>query len=149
MKSVKPSLIGSAALASVAGLLVLAGCGGSGTAQSGASPPSSMGSGRVLANHPFTITINPARGTREHVTDANFAVQPGVPVQITVVNLTRRPHTLTAPELGTSVYIRPATSQAARKTTFTLKANRYGVFRWYCVLPCGHDMSGNVYAIIG
>lgn len=143
MKPTKPFLIAVAGAGALA-LLLLAGCGGGGTDNSSAGRPAAT-NGPVLANHPFTIAITRAF---EHVSGPNMAVQPGVPVRVTIVNYTHRAHTLTAPALGVSVFIRATTMHAASRTTFTLTANKYGVFRWYCVLPCGGDMSGHIYAII-
>jgi hypothetical protein len=152
MRLVKPLLTGLAGF-SVAGLvLVGSGVGGAAAATASAGQPvatNGAGNGPVLANHPFSIAIYPRGIRHEHVLSANFAVQPGVPVKITVVNYTRRPHTLTVPGLDSSFLIRAGRSGAPVKTSFSFTADKYGVFRWHCALPCGGDMSGYVYAIIG
>jgi hypothetical protein len=147
MKVAKSLLIG----ASVLGIGAL-GSGGAALASSTSSQPvraRDVSSPPVLANHPFSIAIYPNGRRREHVVGANFAVQPGVAVRITIVNYTQRPHTLTTPGLGTSFLIRAGTANAPVRTTFSFVGNKYGVFRWRCLLPCGQDMSGYVYAIIG
>ena len=152
MRLVQPLLTGLAGL-SVAGLAAVgAGVAGAAAANASAGQPvatNSVGSGPVLANHPFSIAIHPRGSRHEHVLSANFAVQPGVPVTITVVNYTQRPHTLTVPGLGSSFFIRAGKNSAPVKTSFSFTADKYGIFRWHCALPCGGDMSGYVYAIIG
>lgn len=89
------------------------------------------------------------KGPDERVTPSNFAVQPSVPVKVIVTNFTRMAHTFTSPELGVSFYIPAGRSGAPSRTSFTFVPNKRGVFRWFCALPCGDYMGGNVYSIIG
>lgn len=140
----KGSVIGLAALGASAAL-ALSACGGGGA-------PDELGttgaSRAILGSHPITIAIYPEGSHGEHVTPGNFAVQAGVPVTITMVNHTRQPHTLTVPDLGFSVFIRPGAKASPSKTIFAFTSNKRGVFRWFCGF-CGKKMSGQIYAIIG
>ena len=127
-------------------VLALSACGSGGaqdtSTQSGATTKA------ILGSHPITITVYPEGPHGEHVSPANFAVQPGVPVTITVVNHTLQPHTLTVPDIGFGVFIRPGAKGAPSTTRFAFTSDKQGVFRWKCVF-CGRHMSGQIYAIIG
>jgi hypothetical protein len=83
----------------------------------------------------------------EHVAMANFAVRPGVPVTLTILNYTREAHTFTAPSLGLDVKIKPGSLATPSVTRFTVVAP-YGVFDWRCT-DCPVDMQGKIYAIAG
>ena len=141
----KRPVISLAALG-VGAVLVLLGCGSGGTE----STSTQIGATKaILGSHPITIAVRPEGGAHgEHVSPANFAVQPGVPVTITVVNHTLDPHTLTVPDIGFSVFIRPGVKGAPSRTRFAFTSEKRGVFRWKCVF-CGRHMSGQIYAIIG
>jgi hypothetical protein len=68
---------------------------------------------------------------------ADFLVQPGAVVRVTVYNYDEGEHTFTAPGLGTDVKI-PAGSEAKPAvTTFTFRApQKTGRYEWFCALPC-------------
>jgi len=110
----------------------------------------------VMPSQRLAITIRPAAGMNhgEHVTPMSFAVEPGLPVQVTFTNYTAKFHTFTAPGLGVSALIRPAHGSAPTKTTITFTAHGYGAFAWSCVLCPGKGgdngaaMRGNIYAIV-
>ena len=75
----------------------------------------------------------------------NFVVKAGVPFTMTVTNYDEGPHTITAPEMGLNAQIKPGNEVSKDnivpvKTTFTFTAQKKGVYRWYCALPCdeGH-----------
>lgn len=102
------------------------------------------------------ITITPS-GTpmaAERVVSENFAIQPGIPVRITLVNRTHGFHNFYIKTLGVSLVVGPAHGSTPAKATITFVARKYGVFDWTC-LTCpaehpatSHPMGGKVYAII-
>lgn len=96
------------------------------------------------------LPVTPPRGLiDERVVEPNFAVQPGVPVTLTVRNYTTTVHTFTVPGLGVSLAILPGAKGAPRTTTYTFTPNKRGVFSWYCAHCPGHMMTGTLYAIVG
>jgi hypothetical protein len=84
----------------------------------------------------------------ERVTGSNFAVRPGVPVKVVILNYTGELHSFTSPELGVNVAILPGSAAHPHRAVFTFVAHTYGRIRWYCAVPCGGYMGGNVYAIV-
>ena len=84
----------------------------------------------------------------ERVDNSNFSIRPGDAVTVTLVNYTREAHTFTAPGLGISVYVHAGSATHPTKTVFTFTAASFGTYRWFCSLPCGGYMGGNVYAIL-
>ncbi len=84
----------------------------------------------------------------------NFALAPGVPVRLTVVNYSHGFHTFTIAGLNVSALILPALGQTPQTTVVSFTPRAGGVFRWHCVIcPSGahgqrHAMSGEVYVII-
>jgi hypothetical protein len=90
----------------------------------------------------------------DRVAAPNFALAPGVPVRLTVVNFTREFHTFTIAGLRVSALIRPAVGQTPRTTIVAFTPRAGGVYTWHCVIcPSGahgrrHAMSGVVYVII-
>jgi hypothetical protein len=84
----------------------------------------------------------------ERVTGSNFAVRPGVPVRVVVLNYTDELHSFTSLELGVNVAILPGSLTHPHKAVFTFVAHTYGRISWHCGVPCGGYMGGNVYAII-
>lgn len=155
MTRAKALLIALTGVGALVAVLVLSGCGGGGASKGAANTPMSRWQPRrmVTVGHPLTtgrITIAIHRGRPGgHTSPATFAVEVGRPLTLTVVNHTMRPHMFTAPGLDVSAFIRAGTSRAPGETTFTFTPKRFGVFRWYCPLPCGDgEMSGLIYAII-
>ena len=90
----------------------------------------------------------------DRVAAPNFALAPGVPVRLTVLNYTHEFHTFTISGLDVSALILPALGQTPRTTVVTFTPRTTGAFRWHCAIcPSGmhgirHDMSGEVYLII-
>jgi hypothetical protein len=84
----------------------------------------------------------------ERVAGANFAVRPDVPVRVVVWNYTGHLHSFASRELQVNVAILPGSATHPSKSVFTFVARTYGRIRWYCAVPCGGYMGGNVYAII-
>lgn len=68
---------------------------------------------------------------------ADFSVEPGATVKVTVYNYDDMPHTFTAMELGTNVEIAGGSEGKPSKTTFTFRApQKAGSYEWFCMLPC-------------
>lgn len=68
---------------------------------------------------------------------ADFSVEAGATVKVTVYNYDDMPHTFTATGLGTNVEIAAGDESKPSKTTFTFHApQKTGSYEWYCALPC-------------
>jgi plastocyanin len=68
---------------------------------------------------------------------ADFKVEAGATVQVTVYNYDDMPHTFTAPGLGVNTTIAAGAEEKAGKTTFTIHApQKAGSYEWFCALPC-------------
>jgi hypothetical protein len=70
---------------------------------------------------------------------ANFSVEKGQRVVVTVYNFDEGPHTITAKALGLNVKIPGAKNEekgVPSKTIFSFTAKKVGTFRWFCTLPC-------------
>ena len=90
----------------------------------------------------------------DRVSAPNFALAPGVPVRLTVVNFTHEFHTFTVARLKVSALILPALEQTPKRTIVAFTPHATGVLRWHCAIcPSGahgmrHVMGGEVYLII-
>jgi FtsP/CotA-like multicopper oxidase with cupredoxin domain len=106
------------------------------------------------AGTPYVQNVGITILAGDRIAGPNIALAPGVPVRITVTNLTRQFHTFTAPGLGLSVLILPARGQTAKTTTFSFTPHQWGSFAWHCVIcPTGmhgtpHTMDGTIYLVI-
>jgi|SRR5690348_995100 len=68
---------------------------------------------------------------------ADFSVQAGATVTVTVYNYDDMPHSFTSMELGTNVKIPGGSETKPSKTTFTFHApQKAGSYEWFCVEPC-------------
>ena len=68
---------------------------------------------------------------------ADFSVQPGATVKVTVLNYDEGPHSFTSSQLGTNVTIAAGSPDKPTVTTFTFRApTKAGSYLWYCALPC-------------
>jgi len=68
---------------------------------------------------------------------ASFAVQEGIPVQVTVENFDTGKHSMTVPGLGLNQVMQGATKAGVpTTTTFTFTPTKDGTFHWMCVIPC-------------
>ena len=101
------------------------------------------------------ITIVPSSTSMaaERVVSENFAIQPGIPVRITLVNRTHAFHNFYVKALGVSMIVGPAHGSVPAKSSVTFVTQRYGVFDWTCLTcPAGHaetqPMGGKIYSII-
>jgi plastocyanin len=68
---------------------------------------------------------------------ADFSVEAGDTVNVTVYNYDDMPHTFTAADLGVNQKIAAGSEEKPSKTTFTFTAPRKsGSYEWFCALPC-------------
>jgi heme/copper-type cytochrome/quinol oxidase subunit 2 len=88
----------------------------------------------------------PDGNPHDTVVPSSFVIKAGQPVNVTVINYDESPHSITSSELGINLMIKPGkevgdTVQPVT-TTFTFTAQKPGVYRWSCVIPCdkGHGM---------
>lgn len=70
----------------------------------------------------------------------NFNVQAGKPVKLVINNTDSGPHSITSPQAGVNILVKPGTH------TYTLLVNKAGRFEWYCSQPCDpYSMAHNGY----
>lgn len=68
---------------------------------------------------------------------ADFSVDPGATVKVTILNYDEGEHSFTAPMLGLNVTIAAGTPTEPTTTTFTFKAPaKTGNYMWFCAKPC-------------
>ena len=68
---------------------------------------------------------------------ADFSIEAGDVVHVTVYNYDDMPHSFTSPELGVNEKIAAGSEEKPSKTTFTFNAPRKaGAYEWFCALPC-------------
>jgi len=90
--------------------------------------------------------IGPDRNPHDIIIPANFVLQAGKPVTVTVVNYDEGPHTIMAPGLNLNQTIK-AGMQVGKTikpvtTTFTFTPMKKGNFRWHCMMPCDTEQHG-------
>lgn len=79
----------------------------------------------------------------------DFAVHAGVPVTLTIVNRSGRAHSFDVPRLHINYPIALGTMKHPTSVTLHFMVPRQELIRWYCFMPCGHGMSGMIYAVSG
>lgn len=68
---------------------------------------------------------------------ADFSVEGGATVHVTVYNYDDMPHSFTSPEMGVNEEIAAGSEGKPSKTTFTFTAPaEAGSYEWFCDLPC-------------
>ncbi|MBN9621711.1 MAG: hypothetical protein J0H06_01980, partial [Actinobacteria bacterium] len=68
---------------------------------------------------------------------ADFSVDPGASVKVTILNYDEGEHSFTSPMLGLNVTVAAGTPAEPATTTFTFKAPaRTGTYMWFCAKPC-------------
>ena len=73
---------------------------------------------------------------------ADFTVQKGIPVSVTVVNYDSGEHSLTAPEIGVNQVFQGAKKDGDPSvTTFSFTPNQTGNFTWHCEIKCDGGMT--------
>jgi plastocyanin len=134
-------LLGLGALAVLA--LALSACGGSGdSASAGQTAAGSGGEGAEAVK--LEIKSDEQHGKKgpdgnwhDAFLPANFSVEAGDTVNVTVYNYDDMPHTFTSADLGVSEEIAAGSEEKPSKTTFTFTAPRKaGSYEWLCALPC-------------
>jgi plastocyanin len=60
----------------------------------------------------------------------NFEVHAGQAVKLVINNTDSGPHSITSPNAGVNILVRPGTH------TYTLLVRKNGRFEWYCTQPC-------------
>jgi len=60
----------------------------------------------------------------------SFEVRAGQPVKLVIDNTDNATHSITSPEAGVNILVKPGTH------TYTLIVHKQGVFTWYCKMPC-------------
>lgn len=74
---------------------------------------------------------------------ADFTVQEGIPVVVTVENFDTGSHSLTAPGLGLNQVMKGAVKAGdPTDTTFTFTPSKTGEFQWNCIIPCDGSANG-------
>jgi plastocyanin len=80
---------------------------------------------------------------------SSFVVRAGVPVEFEVINYDEGAHTMTAPDLGLDIQIKPGRKSGAGvapvATTASWTPGKRGSYRWYCGRGC--DASGGGWAM--
>lgn len=104
------------------------------------SQPSGGAAAAVPAQH-VTMEVWPG----DRIVGQNLVVHPG-PLVVTIYNYARHAHTFSVPALGINRVILPGSPSAPTVSTLKVTA-RYGVFDWFCKLPCRHGMSGYIYVV--
>ncbi len=68
---------------------------------------------------------------------ANFSVEAGDTVHVTVYNYDDMPHTFTSADMGVNEKIAAGSEEKPSETTFTFTApQKSGSYEWFCALPC-------------
>lgn len=108
----------------------------------------------LRSDGPQHLTIHILSSTHGHgpVLDPNFAVVPGVPVILTVINASRELHSFTIPQLHVNVLIAAGRPLHPVATTVRFTAPSVGTYRWHCdFCPAVHRegaMGGTLYALV-
>jgi len=122
------------------------------TAAGGFSASAAPTTGQSVFPQVQNVSITLQAGDR--ISAPNFALAPGVPVRLTVVNFTHEFHTFTIAGLKVSALILPALGHTPKTTVVTFTPLATGALRWHCAIcPSGahgmrHTMGGEVYLII-
>lgn len=77
--------------------------------------------------------------THDTTYGANFNVEAGQSISVTVYNYDEGPHTITNKALGLNVTIPGAKNEelgTPSRTVFSFTPKKAGSYRWYCSLPC-------------
>ncbi len=86
--------------------------------------------------------VGPDKQHHDSFLPSSFVLKAGEPVQLTIVNYDDTAHSITAPDLGLNIVVKPGTHVAGSDqvtpvtTTFTFTPTKKGQFRWHCIFPC-------------
>jgi plastocyanin len=123
----------------VAGSIALAAAAGTAKPAKGQAAHQTM----IIVGHTLGQK-GPDGRTHDTTYGADFSVERGQSITVTVYNFDEGPHTITSPALKLNVQIPGAKDEDAgipSKTTFTFTATKAGVYRWFCTLPCDKKQS--------
>ncbi len=67
---------------------------------------------------------------------ANFKVEAGTKVVVTVRNYDNGPHSFTAPSLKLNKMLKGGSAKKPAKTTFSFTVKKAGKYLWWCAQPC-------------
>lgn len=74
---------------------------------------------------------------------ADFSVQAGIPVELTVTNFDTGKHSITSPTLGINQVFDGATKEGKPTvSTYTFTPQTAGQYHWQCVIPCDGGPTG-------
>ena len=79
-----------------------------------------------------TPGIKPAPDGKLHdaYSVTNFVVHAGKPIKLVINNTDDVPHSITSPEAGVNILVKPGSH------AYTLLVPKSGKFHWYCMQPC-------------
>jgi plastocyanin len=134
------SLIGLGALGALALLaLALSACGSS-SSSAGTTAQATEGAEDVklvVKSDEQKAKKGPDGNWHDAFLPANFSIEAGDTVHVTVYNYDDMPHSFTSPELGVNQKISAGSEEKPSKTTFTFTApHKSGSYEWFCALPC-------------
>ncbi len=134
------SLLGLGTLGALALVaLALSAC-GSGSSSAGTAAQSQEGAEDVklvVKSDEQKAKKGPDGNWHDAFLPANFSVEAGDTVQVTVYNYDDMPHSFTSSDLGVNEKIAAGSEENPSKTTFTFTAPRKsGSYEWFCALPC-------------
>lgn len=127
MKLVMFLLASAASVAAVTGLVLLS------------NGPAGPGSATAATQHLTMKVLTDG----DRMEGANLVARPGR-IVLTIVNYARHAHTFTVPRLGVEHVVLPGSPAHPSITVIRFNTPR-GAFHWYCKLPCGDMMSGDLY----
>jgi hypothetical protein len=102
-----------------------------------------FGSGAATPRERIVVPLDGKNWSR------NLAVHAGNRVTLTIVNRTGMAHTFYVPALHVNEPVAAGTRSHPTRVTVTFFVPRSGVFKWYCLMPCGDRMGGSIYAPAG
>jgi hypothetical protein len=110
------------------------------------APASTAGAASTAAasGPPKTISLKiipeskpgPDGAKHDYLTQTEFAVKVGQKVQLTIDNTDEGEHSITSPQIGVNIVIKPGIH------TYELVVKEKGRFSWFCVIPCDSTANG-------
>jgi hypothetical protein len=106
--------------------------GSSSAAGSVAALPTKLVSFKVIP----TSKLGPDGKKHDAMTQTEFSVKVGQKLQMTVDNTDEGEHSITSPEIGVNIVLKPGIH------TYQLVVKEKGRFSWFCVIPCDSEANG-------
>jgi len=139
-RRILPALVSLGAIAVLATALSACGGGSSSATADEATEAASQGAQNVklvIKSDEQKAKKGPDGNWHDAFLPANFSVEAGDVVNVTVYNYDDMPHTFTSSGLGTNETIAAGSEEKPSKTTFTFDApSKAGSYEWLCALPC-------------